>query len=166
MGEAPARLIFLFFKCFFCFFLCCFHVSKCFKKKLDRGVVGWGLIFSDFWIFLTWQDPSVSFLRFIQIPVLWVYGQYTYFQPFSVGIDFSRQNLTSIDVRFWRPKSIPALWGLTALLICLTSDLLLAMYDMQTLCTFAAAWKNRAFVATQLTPGIWTVRSTVNAQPG
>ena len=32
---------------------------------------------------------------------------------FSAGIDFSRQNLTSVDVRFWRLKSVPALTGLT-----------------------------------------------------
>ena len=29
-------------------------------------------------------------------------------RPYSVGIDFRRQNLTSVDVRFWRLKSIPA----------------------------------------------------------
>ena len=29
--------------------------------------------------------------------------------PYSAGIDFSRQNLTSVDVLFWRLKSIPAL---------------------------------------------------------
>ena len=29
--------------------------------------------------------------------------------PYSAGMDFSRRNLTSIDVRFWRQKSIPAL---------------------------------------------------------
>ena len=28
---------------------------------------------------------------------------------YSAGIDISRQNLTSIDVRFWQLKSIPAL---------------------------------------------------------
>ena len=28
---------------------------------------------------------------------------------YSAGIDFSRQNLTSVDVRFWRLNSIPAL---------------------------------------------------------
>ena len=31
------------------------------------------------------------------------------FSPYSAGIDFSRQNLTSVDVRFWRLKSISAL---------------------------------------------------------
>ena len=31
------------------------------------------------------------------------------FSPYSAGIDFSRQNLTSADVRFLRLKSIPAL---------------------------------------------------------
>ena len=29
--------------------------------------------------------------------------------PYNAGIDFSRQNLTSVDVRFCRLKSIPAL---------------------------------------------------------
>ena len=36
----------------------------------------------------------------------------------SAGIDFSRQNLTSTDVRFWRLKSIPALWGLIYAATC------------------------------------------------
>ena len=31
------------------------------------------------------------------------------FNPYSAGIDFSRQNLTSVDVRLWRSKSISAL---------------------------------------------------------
>ena len=31
------------------------------------------------------------------------------FTPYSAGIDFSRHNLPSVDVRFWRLKSIPAL---------------------------------------------------------
>ena len=34
---------------------------------------------------------------------------------YSAGIDFSRQNLTSTDVRFCRLKSIPALYGLKGL---------------------------------------------------
>ena len=54
----------------------------------------------------------VSSFWFIWIPVLWVYGHYKYFNSCSAGIAFSRQNLTSTDVRFWRLKSIPALWGL------------------------------------------------------
>ena len=33
---------------------------------------------------------------------------YMVFNPFSAGIDFSLQNLTSRDVRIWRLKSIPA----------------------------------------------------------
>ena len=34
-----------------------------------------------------------------------------HFNPYTAGIDFSRQNLTSVhvDVRFWRLKSLPAL---------------------------------------------------------
>ena len=51
----------------------------------------------------------VSSFRFIWIPMLWVYGNYKYFYSYSAGIDFSRQNLTSTDVRFWRLKSFPAL---------------------------------------------------------
>ena len=36
------------------------------------------------------------------------------FYSFSVGIDFRRQNLTPIDVRFWRLKTVPAPKGLMA----------------------------------------------------
>ena len=32
------------------------------------------------------------------------------FSPYSARIDVIRQNLTSVDVRIWRLKSIPALW--------------------------------------------------------
>ena len=55
---------------------------------------------------------SVSCFRFILIPMLWVYGHYEYVYLHSAGIDIRRQNLTSVDVRFWRLKSIPALYGL------------------------------------------------------
>ena len=34
-------------------------------------------------------------------------GLWTSINPYSAGIDFSRQNLTSVDVRFWRLKSLP-----------------------------------------------------------
>ena len=44
---------------------------------------------------------------FIWISLLWVYDLWKYFYSYSVGIDFSRQNLTSTDVRFWRLKLIP-----------------------------------------------------------
>ena len=37
-----------------------------------------------------------------ELPMLSIYS-------YSAGIDFSRQNLTSVDVRFCRLKSIPAL---------------------------------------------------------
>ena len=30
------------------------------------------------------------------------------FNPYIAGVDFSRQTLTSVDVRFWRLKSTPA----------------------------------------------------------
>ena len=45
--------------------------------------------------------------------MLWVYGHYRYyFNSFSAGTVFIRQNLTSTDVRFWRIKTVPALKGL------------------------------------------------------
>ena len=31
------------------------------------------------------------------------------FSPYSAATDFRRQNLTSLDVRFWRLKSVPTL---------------------------------------------------------
>ena len=50
-----------------------------------------------------------SFFRFIWIPMLWVYGHYTYFYPYSVVIDCRRQILTSkVDPRAVRVKSL--LW--------------------------------------------------------
>ena len=54
----------------------------------------------------------VSSFRFIWIPMLWVYDHWKYFDFFSAGIVFIRQNLTSIDVRFWRIKTVPVLKGL------------------------------------------------------
>ena len=57
----------------------------------------------------------VSSLRFIWIPMLWVYDHYKYCYSYSAGIDFRRHNLTSTDVRFWSLKSIPALKGLPSL---------------------------------------------------
>ena len=36
-----------------------------------------------------------------------IYG--SFLNSYRAGIDFNRQNLTSIDVRFWRLKPIPAL---------------------------------------------------------
>ena len=38
-----------------------------------------------------------------------------HFNPFNAGIVFIRQNLTSVYVRFWRIKTIPALKELTFL---------------------------------------------------
>ena len=51
---------------------------------------------------------------------LWVYGDYKYFNPFSAGIVFIRQNLTSTDVRISRIKTVPEL----EVLICDTPLLL------------------------------------------
>ena len=51
-------------------------------------------------------------LSFICILILWVYGNYTYFNPFSAGTVFIHQNLTSTDVRFWCIKTVSVLKGL------------------------------------------------------
>ena len=48
----------------------------------------------------------VSFI-FIWIPI-------KYFNYFSAGTVIARQNLTSVDVRFWRVKTVPAMKGLIA----------------------------------------------------
>ena len=42
------------------------------------------------------------------ISILCVFTKKKLVNPYSAGIDFGRQNLTSVDVRFWRLKSIPA----------------------------------------------------------
>ena len=57
-------------------------------------------------------DVLVTSFRFIWIIRLWVYGHFKYFPCFSAVTFFRRQNLTSIDVRFWRLKTVPALKGL------------------------------------------------------
>ena len=58
-------------------------------------------MFSQFEIII---QVLVSSFRFIWIPMSWVNGHYQFFQC-------GDQNLTSIDVRFWRLKSIPVLKG-------------------------------------------------------
>ena len=44
--------------------------------------------------------------------MLWVLGRYNFFNSSSAGTVNRRQNLTSIDVRFWRLKTVPVLKGL------------------------------------------------------
>ena len=50
---------------------------------------------------------SLCFIWTCWIPMLWVYGYYKYFNSFSAGTVFIRQNLPSTDVRFWRIKTVP-----------------------------------------------------------
>ena len=69
--------------------------------------------FFQFEIIINVLFSRFSYFRLIWIPMLWVYGHWKYFHPYSAGIDFRRHNLTSTDVRLWRLKSIPALWGLS-----------------------------------------------------
>ena len=54
---------------------------------------------------LTQKVPAVSF-PYSDIEKGSKHIPGTYVEPF--GIDFRRQNLTYVDVRFWRLKSIPA----------------------------------------------------------
>ena len=51
----------------------------------------------------------ISAFRFIWIPASWAYGHYKYFNSFRAVIDFGRQILTSLDVRFGRRKTVPML---------------------------------------------------------
>ena len=59
VGQAQSRIKFFGGKCFFfVFFVCCFHVSKCFKKKkLDRFCLINPSFSQIFGFVLTWQDP-------------------------------------------------------------------------------------------------------------
>ena len=60
-----------------------------------------------FYLFETIIKVFVRSFWLIWIPMLWVYSLYKYVYSYSAGIDISRQNLTSTDVRFLRLKSIP-----------------------------------------------------------
>ena len=51
----------------------------------------------------------VSSFWFIEYLCYWSTAIINIFFSYSAGNDFSRQNLTSVDVRFWRLESIPAL---------------------------------------------------------
>ena len=51
----------------------------------------------------------VSSFDFIWLPMLWVYSHCKLVNSFTAVTVFRRQNLTSIDVRFWRIKSVPVL---------------------------------------------------------
>ena len=51
----------------------------------------------------------VCIIRGINVPSYPVPFPRSSFDPFSAGIVFRRQNMSSVDDRFWRLKSIPAL---------------------------------------------------------
>ena len=65
----------------------------------------------EFFFILNHYKCLSQLFRFIWIPMLWVYSHYKYFNSFSSGTVFKRQNLTSRDVRFWRIKTVTALKG-------------------------------------------------------
>ena len=48
----------------------------------------------------------------VWIPMLWVYDHYNFCNTFNATTVFRRQNLTFVDVRFWRVKTVPVLRGL------------------------------------------------------
>ena len=70
---------------------------------------------AELFMFKSWKvNVLVSYFRFIWMYVCY-YDQYKYFNFFSAGIVFMRQNMTSkasTDSWFWRIKTIPALKGL------------------------------------------------------
>ena len=80
----------------------CFDMSRDARAALACRVSHASYVFS----------ALVSSFRFIWISMLRVYGHDLYFNYFSAGTVFIRQNLTSTDVRFWRIKTVPALKGL------------------------------------------------------
>ena len=51
------------------------------------------------------------------MPMLWAYGHYKYVYSYSAEIDFSRQNLTSVDVRFCRLKGNYAVYAFSVMQI-------------------------------------------------
>ena len=71
--------VFLESLCFLCCFFVVVHASQ---KKMDMGV--WPIrVFSDFWIFLTWQNPYLRDLWWFQIEkTLW--SSWFIYQYFSV----------------------------------------------------------------------------------
>ena len=50
----------------------------------------------------------VNSFRLIWLLMAWIYGHYIYFLFFIAGTVVIRQNQTSVDVRFWRIKTVPA----------------------------------------------------------
>ena len=75
--------------------------------------------------FSTWNIIHVLFRSFcfLWISMLRVYGHYKKHDFFSVGVNFRRQNLTSVDVRFWRLKTIPTLKGSITLWLSYSSKM-------------------------------------------
>ena len=65
------------------------------------------LIIFIIWIFLFWTCGLASYIRFIWIPLLLVYGHYRYIDFPGAGIVLERQDLTSVDVRFRRLRTTP-----------------------------------------------------------
>ena len=62
-GWVKPQLGFLFFGgFFFCVFFVLFSCSKCFKKKMDRGVGGFCLTNPSFWIFFNLTRPLTEYL--------------------------------------------------------------------------------------------------------
>ena len=72
-----------------------------------------------------YRDPQLQVSEnYSYICLIWdsifaniVYGYYTLFNYFSVGTVFRRQNLTSLDVRFWPSKDGPLTEGVNRILI-------------------------------------------------
>ena len=55
------------------------------------------------------DNLNLKIILMLRFSVWWVPDAVLALNPYSAGIDFSRQILTFVDVRFWRLKSIHAL---------------------------------------------------------
>ena len=91
--------------------------------------IGWGYghlhrkNYAEIFVYKPWR-PKVFFqfeiitnalassFCLIRIPMIWIYGHQNLLYSFSAEGIYGRQNLTSIDVGFWRLKTVPALKGL------------------------------------------------------
>ena len=87
------------------------NMSRITRHRSGRGYDWINMSAFSIWFVIPWLLTAfVLRLNAIQVSVQDRRGgSGDMFNTFSAGTDFRRENLTSIDVRFWRLKSIPAL---------------------------------------------------------
>ena len=85
---------------------------------------------------------------------------------FSAGTDFRSQNLTSMDVSFWRPKSVPELKGLSWLRINVGTALetVVSIEPPKSQChNIHCEGADSAWPCAELTSIHWSTRSTLTS---